>query len=330
MPTYIRSFSKINLGITIGSPRPDGFHNLTTIYQGLALHDLVTVSGRCSREIKIRITSSNSEVPLDNTNTAWKMAERVLKRMQISAEIDIHIEKKLPVRGGLGAGSANAAATLIGLERELGQSLIKEDRLRIAAEIGSDVPFFLLGGTVFGVNRGEEVRSLSDLPTLFCIVAIPPFGISTPHAFSDWDNLQQATSTTNNKSEDSANLNNPDKFAQVNHILTSAKDLGENPLFALVRSGIENDFESVIFSSHPYLSALKHSLAGSKSDKGQAVYAALSGSGSVLFGLYLTEADARVAQQRVLGFTAAESPSTAVILTTTLNHDEYWRQIIEY
>src|SRR5580698_4829768 len=138
MATRVRSFSKINLGLAIGPVREDGFHGLATLYQTLALHDVVTVSARRARQTLIRLTTNHPLVPTDSKNTAWKMVERALMRMGLVAEVAIHIEKDLPVQGGLGAGSANAAAALIGLERELGFTLSELARMELAAEVGSD------------------------------------------------------------------------------------------------------------------------------------------------------------------------------------------------
>ncbi|HMF54032.1 MAG TPA: hypothetical protein VK593_06760, partial [Edaphobacter sp.] len=120
MSTVVRSYSKINLGLAIGPLQPDGFHGLTTLYQTLELHDLVTVSAVRSAATKISLTSNDKRVPTDGRNTCWKMVERALERMGVAAEVAIYIDKRLPVQGGMGAGSANAAAALIGLERELG------------------------------------------------------------------------------------------------------------------------------------------------------------------------------------------------------------------
>src|ERR1039457_1819192 len=120
MPTAVRSHAKINLGLYIGAPRPDGFHALTTVYQTLELHDIVTVTARPSSATSIRLTSNDERVPTDAHNTAWKMVELALEALNLTAEVEIHIEKRLPVQGGLGAGSANAVAALVGLEAELG------------------------------------------------------------------------------------------------------------------------------------------------------------------------------------------------------------------
>ncbi len=129
-------------------------------------------------------------------NTAWKMVTAALERMGVAAEVDVRIEKRLPVQGGLGAGSANAAAALIGLERELGVALPGAERLRLAAEVGSDVPLFLLGGTVLGLGRGEEVYPLPDLPAMPCVVAVPTVGVSTALAFRELDARDQGAGSS--------------------------------------------------------------------------------------------------------------------------------------
>ena len=184
MATRVRSYSKINLGLAIGPVRADGFHGLTTLYQTLELHDLVTVTAQGGRaETRITLTTNHPFVPRDGRNTAWKMVERCLARLGVAAEVEIHIEKRLPVQGGMGAGSANAAAALIGLERELGVALPGVERLKLAAEVGSDVPLFLLGGAVLGLGRGEMVVPMPDLPRTWCVVAVPQVGVSTPAAF---------------------------------------------------------------------------------------------------------------------------------------------------
>ena len=352
MPTAVRSHCKINVGLHIGPPRADGFHALATLYQTLALYDLVTVSARrlgAGEASWLSLTTNHSQVPTDLRNTAWKMVDRALARARASAEVTIHIQKELPVQGGMGAGSANAAAALIGLERELGLTLPQADRLAIAAEVGSDVPLFLIGGAVLGRNRGEVVTPMRDVPPTPCVVAIPDVGVSTPHAFQEWDKLCAA------KTEESNGLTGPaqpDRLEQLSHVYASVlgvsptaehasessgivrdlapgrnqggssepkslKDLAGNPLLALVRTGIENDFEQVVFPQYPLLREYKHLLMGS-SETG-ALYSALSGSGSALFGLYRNEEDAKAAQQRV------QASGCRALLTETLPRPEYWR-----
>ena len=192
MSTRVRSFAKVNLGLAVGAARPDGFHGLTTAYQTLALHEYVTVSARRAPGTTLRLTADHPGVPCSKSgtaerNTAWKMVSLALERLGVTAEVRIDIAKRLPVQGGLGAGSANAAAALLGLERELGIALRGEERLELAQAVGSDVPVFLLGGTVLGLGRGEEVYPLPESPPMACVIAVPRVGVSTGQAFRELD-----------------------------------------------------------------------------------------------------------------------------------------------
>lgn len=337
MPTVVHSYSKINLGLAIGPVRPDGFHGLTTLYQTLELHDLVTVSAARSTETRLTLTTNDQRVPTDAKNTCWKMVEKTLRQLEIEADVSIHIEKRLPVQGGMGAGSANAAAALIGLERELKIALPGDERLRLAGEVGSDVPLFLLGGTVLGLGRGELAYPFPDIPIIFCVMAIPEIGVSTPQAFRDWDALEltqegkpdrlkklslayaslhaePGTSGIIRGSNPGNKQGGPEQArgGQLN-------DLAENTLLSLVRTGVENDFERVVFPVYPSLREIKRELMGTGSET--ALYSALSGSGSALFGLYRSEADARAAQQRV------QNAGTKALITKTLPRNAYWSRM---
>src|SRR5258707_15280259 len=119
----------------------------------------------------------------------YRIVERAMEGLRARGRVTITIEKRLPVQGGLGAGSGNAVTALIGLERVLKRNLPGAARLRIAAEVGSDLPLFLVGGTVLGVGRGEEVYPLPDFPAMNCVVVTPEGGVSTPKAFAAWDRL---------------------------------------------------------------------------------------------------------------------------------------------
>jgi 4-diphosphocytidyl-2-C-methyl-D-erythritol kinase len=333
MPVTLRSFAKINLGLAIGPVRPDGFHALTTVYQTIGIFDLITVSATRAASTRITLTSNDERVPLDGRNTAWKMTELALALLGTTAEVAIHIEKRLPVQGGLGAGSANAAAALLGLERELGLALSDQERLRVAAEVGSDVPLFLIGGAVLGVGRGEEVSPLADFPAVPCVIAVPEVGVSTPAAFREWDARHSAltpaaaTDRLIGLSRSVSAAWSQPRSSGISWGRSSSEtnaptkgDLAETPLLALVRTGIANDFEEVVFSQHPSLADIVRVLAGSQPEDA-ALYAALSGSGSALFGLYASaEAADRVAGcLRELGITA--------LRTETLPREQYWRRM---
>jgi 4-diphosphocytidyl-2-C-methyl-D-erythritol kinase len=329
MPTRVRSFCKINLGLAIGPSRPDGFHSLTTLYQTLAAHDVVTVEALSAHAPVITITSNDERVPTDSRNTVWKMLERAIARIGRSVEVRVHIEKRLPVQGGLGGGSANAVAALIGLERDLGDRLPGAERLRMAEEVGSDVPLFLIGGAVLGLGRGEEVYPVPDLPETHCVVALPEVGVSTPQAFRDWDALQNAVADLPGsgaaQEQGLTAAAASDRLEELSRVYSAClsgafserEGRPENPLLALVRTGIQNDFEEVVFCQVPSLGEIKRIL------EPRAVYAALSGSGSALFGLYLSEEDAVAAEKRL------SAHGTASMRTKTLPREAYWATMVE-
>src|ERR1700676_1273663 len=189
MTVAVRSFAKINLGLYIGAARADGFHDLRTVYQTIALHDVIRVSVGRGSGIEILCKNKDPRVPLDSSNTCYRVAELVLEELGVYGRVSVEIEKRLPVQGGVGAASSNAVATMVALERALRKKLSRSARLRIAAEIGSDLPLFLVGGTALGVGRGEEVYPLADLPSLPMVVVMPEVGVSTAQAFADWDGL---------------------------------------------------------------------------------------------------------------------------------------------
>jgi 4-diphosphocytidyl-2-C-methyl-D-erythritol kinase len=335
MPTAVRSHAKINLGLGIGAPRPDGFHGLVTLYQTLELHDWVTVSARRADATTIRLTSNERRVPVDGRNTAWKMVDLALSALEITADVYIHIEKQLPIQGGLGAGSANAVAALIGLESEL--ELIQQarpswpaERLRLAGEVGSDVPLFLIGGAVLGLDRGQQVFPMPDVEETWCVVAMPSVGVSTPQAFRDWDALCARDGLTAEASDAklnelsrvyAASLIGGEAWDGSSGVFPNEKDLAGPQVSALVRTGIANDFEQVVFPQHPLLSEIKRTLAASDTPEG-ALHASLSGSGSALFGLYRSQGDAEAARERLRAI------SVQSLLTRTATRQAYWRDML--
>ncbi len=321
MPTSVRSHTKINLGLAIGPLRPDSFHQLTTVYQTLALHEWVTVEARIASATRITLGSTHPHVPTDARNTAWRMVERCLEMLDLRAEVHIHIDKQLPLQGGLGAGSANAVAALIGLERELDRRLLPPDRLRVAAEIGSDVPLFLLGGAVVGVGRGEEVFPLPDIPSTPCVVALPEIGVSTPQAYRDWDALTLGAPSATIKML-SRSIAVAFGEPHSSGVFSLREDRAEDPLLALVRTGIENDFEQVVFPQYPSLGEIKRILVGGSSMEDAAIYAGLSGSGSALFGLYRAPGAAQAALERL------ERHGVTGLVTSTLPRSDYWRTMM--
>jgi 4-diphosphocytidyl-2-C-methyl-D-erythritol kinase len=339
MPTAVRSHAKINLGLAIGAPRADGFHALVTVYQTLAVHDWVTVSAYPAFTTQIGLSSNDSRVPADERNTAWKMVALALEALDIHAEVVLHIEKQLPVQGGLGAGSANAAAALLGLESQLRIPMTAAwmaQRLEIAARVGSDVPLFLIGGAVLGLDRGQQVYPLPDLEPVWCVVATPAVGVSTPRAFRDWDQLCVESGLTQEASAGklgelsrvyAASFAGGQVWDGSSGVSSSVSeehegDLAGPQVSALVRTGIANDFEQVVFQQHPLLSEIKRVLAASGTPE-EALHASLSGSGSALFGLYRDEKDAEAALVRL------RELEVEGFLTQTLPRAPYWQDMLQ-
>jgi len=346
MTITVRSFAKINLGLYIGGARADGFHDLRTVYQTIRLHDSIRVSVADGRGVEIVCVCEDPRVPLDGSNTCYRMARLVMEALEARGEVCIEIEKRLPVQGGLGAASSNAVATMLALElalkraRRLKRDLSGAERLRLAAAVGSDLPLFLVGGTVLGVGRGEEVYPVPDLPSLPMVVVTPEIGVSTPRAFADWDALAERDRAAElgsaggrecpPRTSDAqlTGMRASDRLFEVGCALSawlngnpnagaSAKGGSRdgNLLSDLVRTGIENDFEKVVFPQYPDLrdikGALKH--AGAK-------YASLSGSGSTVYGLFRSAAEATKAARNL------RKQGLRAVATRTLTRRQYWKE----
>lgn len=177
---YSKAPAKINLFLEILGKRPDGFHEIRTIFQSIALFD--TLRFRVIPE-GIELASDDPSLPLDSTNTVFRAARALMDSSIDKKGIEIFIGKKIPQKGGLGGGSSDAAAALIALDRIWNMGLPREELLSIAAGIGSDVPFFLTGGTAVGIGRGEEVYPLPDAPPAWLVMGFPEKGISTREAY---------------------------------------------------------------------------------------------------------------------------------------------------
>jgi 4-diphosphocytidyl-2-C-methyl-D-erythritol kinase len=317
----IPSFAKINLGLRIGPLREDGFHQLRTVYQTIGLHDIVSVS--VVRGSGIEIRCDDPRVPTDSTNTCFSIVERAMQALKARGRVVIKIEKRLPVQGGLGGASGNAVAALLAVERSLRKRLPIAERLQIAAEVGSDIPLFLIGGTVLGVGRGEEVYPLPDLPPTTCVIALPEIAISTPKAFADWDEEAKLTPSAHSdrmlefSREISAWLNAvPISGGRRSGVSARGGGRAENPLLDLVRTGIENDFERVVFPKYPELLEVKRVL-----ERTGAQYASLSGSGSAIYGLFDSSSQAAAAAKKLI------RQGTRALVTSTLTRRQYWKRL---
>jgi 4-diphosphocytidyl-2-C-methyl-D-erythritol kinase len=315
----VRSFAKINLGLYIGAARADGYHDLRTIYQTIALHDIVRVT--VGRGSGLEIRCNDPRVPLDSSNTCYRIAVRVLEEVGAKVKVTVEIEKRLPVQGGLGAASSNAVATMFALQLAIKKKrkLTEAACLRIAAEVGSDLPLFLIGGTILGVGRGEQVYPLPDLPAMAMVVVTPQVGVSTPRAFADWDAQAQLTRSRASDRLFEVGCALSAWLSDFGYPNTGASAKGGsrtgNLLSGLVRTGIENDFERVVFPQYPELRDIKGAL-----ERAGSSYASLSGSGSTLYGLFRSPAEAAKAASRL------RKQGLKAVVTRTLTRPQYWKR----
>jgi 4-diphosphocytidyl-2-C-methyl-D-erythritol kinase len=269
----LRPPAKINLTLRVGPRRDDGFHDVQTVMQTIGLCDELTFAEtRRPLALSGARAGAGAAVPLDRTNLIWRAADalwRFAGRAGDPHGVRITLTKRIPVAAGLGGGSADAAATLAGLNRLWRLRLPTADLVRIAATLGSDVPFFLSGGTALGLGRGDDVFPLRELPRLGVVVIKPSFGVTTADAYR-WLDDDRAAGTR-------PSAHAPDR----------AIDAGWALPLRLV-----NDLEPPVARRHPGIAeaVLSCQQAGAKA-------AGMTGSGSAVFGVFSVAAAPRAARR---------------------------------
>lgn len=273
----VRACAKINLTLRVLGIHADGYHELRTTFQSLALHDTLTFTAAPG---PFRISSNRPDCPADQTNLVWKAAARLWRVAGRRGDPDgvrVRIAKRVPVQAGLGGGSSDAAAALRGL-RELWRLDLTDEQLEeIGRELGADVAFFLTGGTVLGVERGDLLFPLVDAPRAWVVLARPDFGVSTRDAYAWWDAAWRTGSGTGASR-------------------TSRKDEWVN------------DLQGPVVERHPRILRLVRALR-----RNGAQFAAMSGSGSAVFGLFRDKATA----DRAAAAVGSRTVSTWVTRTTS-------------
>jgi 4-diphosphocytidyl-2-C-methyl-D-erythritol kinase len=268
----IPSFAKINLMLRVLDRKPDGYHQIDTILQSIELHDTITFSFTKSNQFDMSLDTGWTGLPSDETNLIVKAGYAFDRAHPISAKLSVKLQKKIPVGSGLGGGSSNAAATLIAISRFCNWPLDRQRLLALASEIGSDVSFFLQGGTARGTGRGDEIQPLEDASIHRVLVVDPGFSCSTAEIYRKFDEAGLLTEKPN--------------FIKI------LSDLKPESYRAIV-SQIGNDLEKVVFALYPELDSIKKRLL----ETGAAV-AALTGSGSAVFGLFTRAEDLEKAAQQ--------------------------------
>ncbi len=249
--------AKINLTLRVGAPRADGFHPLQTVFQSLALHDTLEVTPRRG---PFELTCDDPAVPVDDRNLVMRAAHSLWSALGRAGEprgVAIHLSKHIPMQAGLGGGSSDAASALSALARLWRFRGTAVDLAGIASRLGSDVPYFLIGGTALGLSRGEDLYPLEDLPPWFVVLALPGFGVATADAYRWFDTDGPSAA--------------------------GARQGAGAAIAAWPGRGLAlaNDLEAPVTRRHPEIGAAKRALESAGADA-----ALMTGSGSAVFGLF--------------------------------------------
>lgn len=293
----VPSFAKINLGLEVLGTRADGTHELRTLFQTVDLADEIVLRPR-PKEHGVTVACDHPLVPNDGTNLAARAAEALRRHGQVEAGVHIEITKRIPVGGGLGGGSSNAAAVLLGLDRLWRLGLGPDGLHRLARKLGADVPFFLLGGTALGLARGDEVYPLHRQIRARVVLVDAGFPVSTAAVFRRLD----------------ASLTPRENSNSIFCFLS--RDLEGKPAFRF----LTNDLEQAALEEAPLLKERAERIRGVLVRAGAGL-AALTGSGSTYFGLFDKAGPARRARAELTaeGFTAVGARTVSL-----LRHRAVW------
>jgi 4-diphosphocytidyl-2-C-methyl-D-erythritol kinase len=272
----IRSFAKINLGLEIVGRRPDGYHDVRTLFQTISLADELDFEP--APDGVLTLTGDDPLIAWDRTNLILRAAHLLQAETGTAAGARIVVRKTIPAGRGLGGGSSNAAATLLALNGLWRLGLGTGDLAALARTLGADVPFFLQGGLCLGEGIGDRLTPLEDLASLACLLVFPPYPIATPSVYAGVD----------------AALTSPGKVSKIERFLGSG-DFGI----------LENDLERVIFPAHPDLERWTDFFR-----EAGALVSQVSGSGSAVYGLFSDAAGAEAAWRRLPGGPDARSAAT--------------------
>jgi 4-diphosphocytidyl-2-C-methyl-D-erythritol kinase len=263
------SFAKINLALSVLGRRTDGYHDIRTIFQSISLCD--ELEFRDSPQLQLQCENLRDIRPQDNL--VWKAASLFASTLGKERGVSIVLKKRIPAGAGLGGGSSNAAVTLLALRRFWNVEMPDTDLVALAAELGSDVPFFLSGGTALGVGRGENINPLPDIPSEHLVVVFPGIHVSTAEAYRSL-NLGLTSSTEDHR---------------IQRFCGQVRD-GKRSL-----TGIFNDFEVSILAAYPPILEAKNFL-----EARGAMASLLSGSGSSVFGFFPDEESAFAAAREAV------------------------------
>jgi 4-diphosphocytidyl-2-C-methyl-D-erythritol kinase len=268
----IQSYGKINLGLLVKAKRPDGYHNIETIFVPIKLSDKLRLK-KIGQGIIVKIPNNKYKLPKGKTNLAYKAAELFFDKTKINKGVEITIEKHIPVGTGLGGGSSNAAAVLAGLNSLFNKPVNKRDLHNLAIKIGMDVPFFLISSACYATGRGEILKPF-EIPKLNIVLYFPDFPIITKWAYSKVKTQKSKIKADKNHAQGERTLTNGRLSLKILRKKLANGDLSD------LQYLIQNSFEDLVFAHYPDLVRTKEFFLT------HGAYAAsLSGSGSAIFGL---------------------------------------------
>lgn len=259
----LQSYAKINLGLNILGKREDGFHEIETIFQQIDLKD--EIEFKTKEEPVIEFFCDSLEIPTGNDNLCVHAAKLLKETMGVQKGVEIVLKKTIPIGAGLGGGSSNGAVVLLGLNKLWNLKLKPKQLQNLACQLGSDVPFFIQGGTALACGRGEILRTLNFKNDFTILIVFPGFQISTKSIYRQM------------------NLNLTIKKKSIKLRYFEGQDLKDVGICNLLK----NDLEKIVFKKYPILAAIKEQLYSKN-----AIYASMSGSGSALFGIFREKSEA--------------------------------------
>ena len=287
----LRAYAKINLFLDIEGRLDNGYHTVKSLMHSVSLSDVVDIKMQKADDTEIIISSSRAEVPTDRTNLAWRAAEKFLEAAGFCARVEIHIQKNIPIAGGLAGGSTDAAAVLRGLNMLSGEPLDTSALCDIGARLGADIPFCIVGGSKRVGGIGEVLTNAPQMPPCRLVIACGGEGVSTPWAYGELDGKYAGFDGSSYACE-------ADKFDTLLGGL-EGDDMSE------IVSGMYNIFELAVLPVRPVAAEIK----GIMTECG-AVAAMMSGSGPSVFGIFDSDesaqkAVARLAELGVAGHTCS-------------------------
>ena len=303
----IDAFAKINLNLRVLGLRPDGYHDLRTTFQTIAIHDTLTLT---KVDGPFEIVCSDAACPVDRTNLIWRAADeiwRAARKRGALCGVRVRLHKRVPMQAGLGGGSSDAAAALRAFQTLWRVRMSGERLRRMAAKLGADVPFFLQGGTAIGIHRGDVLERRPDAAACWVVLVLPTFGVSTKEAFAWWDAVRSKSvgrPVLDLRERDGASASGAGVGPRASKNNRPPRELE-----------IVNDLEGPVTARHPEIATIVAALTSAG-----ATQAAMSGSGSAVFGLFETKRAASAAAAQL------KDPSRRTLVTRTVGRADFQRR----